>query len=89
MWCIYICVYKYVCMIAHTSLCVFSFGNFLKKQTVAVWLQVESDLPFLTGPRTVTVLPRQTSDYEVTIYPSHHGHFMGILSFTAGEVSYR
>ena len=51
---------------------------------VDVYLQVESDLEFLSGPEIVTVLPGQMGTYEMTFSPLRRGHFKGVLAFVAG-----
>ncbi|CAG5120334.1 unnamed protein product, partial [Candidula unifasciata] len=47
--------------------------------------RVESDLPFITGQQTITVLPHQTGSYNMVITPNRRGQFKGILAFIAGK----
>ncbi|KAK3775916.1 hypothetical protein RRG08_017206 [Elysia crispata] len=47
--------------------------------------RVESDLPFVTGNQTVTVLPQQTGSYTFAITPVQRGKFKGVVAFVAGE----
>ncbi|BFZ09423.1 hypothetical protein BsWGS_12463 [Bradybaena similaris] len=47
--------------------------------------RVESDLPFISGEQTITVLPHQTGSYNMVITPNRRGQFHGILAFIAGR----
>ncbi|XP_070190234.1 cilia and flagella-associated protein 47-like isoform X3 [Littorina saxatilis] len=49
-----------------------------------LFYKVESDLPFVTGPEIVSVLPRQSTKYTMTLAPRHRGTYTGILAFIAG-----
>ncbi|XP_035825915.1 cilia- and flagella-associated protein 47 [Aplysia californica] len=47
--------------------------------------RVESDLPFISGQETVTVLPNQTGTYNFVVTPTKRGKFKGVVAFIAGE----
>ncbi|XP_072178621.1 cilia- and flagella-associated protein 47-like [Diadema setosum] len=44
-----------------------------------------SDLPIITGPAAVTVLPSKEEEYAIVASPWKRGKFEGILSFIAGS----
>ena len=46
---------------------------------------MESDLSFLSGQETVTVLANQTGSYSFVITPTKRGKFKGVVCFIAGE----
>ena len=46
---------------------------------------VTSDLPFVTGKRTVTVLAGDTGTYEIVVSPKKRGLYTGILTLIAGK----
>ena len=48
-------------------------------------MQVESDLPFVTGREMVSVLPRQAVTYTMTLAPRTRGVFTGVIAFIAGQ----
>ncbi len=49
--------------------------------------EVESDLPFVTGKRTVSVLPGRHVEYVLTIAPDRRGDHSGVIAFVAGRRS--
>ncbi|CAL1538368.1 unnamed protein product [Lymnaea stagnalis] len=47
--------------------------------------RVESNLPFITGPTSITVLPGQTNVYSFDVNPTKRGNYQGVLSFVARD----
>ena len=45
--------------------------------------QVESDVDFISGKESLTVLPGKTGQYEACIKPLRRGHYKGVISFVA------
>ncbi|XP_033113331.1 cilia- and flagella-associated protein 47-like isoform X2 [Anneissia japonica] len=43
-----------------------------------------SDLPIVSGPSTITVLPGKEEEYVISVSPWKRGVFKGVLSFVAG-----
>ncbi|XP_059154686.1 cilia- and flagella-associated protein 47-like isoform X2 [Physella acuta] len=58
--------------------------NVTKKKLV---YRVESDLSFISGDPTITVLPNQTGLYRFTVTPTKRGSVKGVLAFIAKDSS--
>ena len=48
-------------------------------------LQVECDLPIVSGEQSVTVLQGKQEFYTMTLSPVRRGIFKGVISFVAGK----
>ena len=48
-------------------------------------IQVECDVPIVSGEQSVTVLPGKQQFYEMTIAPVRRGVIKGVLAFVAGK----
>ena len=48
-------------------------------------IQVECDIPIVSGEQSVTVLPAKQQFYEMTIAPVRRGVIKGVLAFVAGK----
>jgi len=46
---------------------------------------VESDLPFVSGDQSITVLPGKQTMYRMNVAPIRRGTYKGIIAFVAGK----
>ncbi|XP_071134806.1 cilia- and flagella-associated protein 47-like isoform X3 [Mytilus edulis] len=70
------------CEAKKRSSCQLSVPNVTKKK---LCYRVESDIPFVGGKMSLTILPGKSGKYNMEVMPSRRGVYRGIVAFIAGK----